>query len=156
MNVAELNEVLSATMTSRWKGKKFANIQDVHEDIRITCQPVVERYGLEMGLFAVRSDILNRIIEYKLDFKQDLRSNTPKGTMNSIKFVSLIELEKDASINELIIRTEKKIINQNLAHINDSILKARAEIERMEQDKKSLELMLKECEGKLFMEGKAI
>lgn len=157
MNVKELNELLSQTMTQRWEGKKFSDISEVHNDIRNTCQPVVERYGLEMGVWTVRTTNFDDIMSYNIDFKQDLRSKYKvKGKMNTIKFSAIVEVDADTSLEELILLAERKRMQENMDYLEGKMLEARAELKKLEQDKKSLKLQLKENEGKLFMEGKAI
>lgn len=156
MKAVELMEILSQETTKRWEGKKFSDISDVHNDIYDTCQPIVKRYGLEMGVWRVTSDFDN-IMQYNFDFKQDLRSKyTTRGKMNTIKFTPIVEIDLDATIEELVLLGERKRMQENMEYLEDKMLKARAELEELEQSKKALELKLKENDGKLFMQGKGI
>ena len=140
--VSHLLREIETEFNEKWSGKRFENINEIHDDIREMSKSICEENDLIFTYWTFKKNF-NPIIKYKLDFKEDKRYKyTTKGTVNSISFSPCFEISEDATLEDLINAIEKEQVKKNIERLKQELIVYKQEIADIEK-------YLKEEEEKL-------
>ena len=142
MKLKNLFNQLETEFNEKWSGKRFENINEIHDALREMSKSICEENDLTFTYWTIKKNF-NPIIKYKLDFKEDKRYKyTTRGTVNSISFSPCLEVSEDATLEDLMNVIEKKQVKENIERLKQELLEHKQEIADIEK-------YLKEEEEKL-------
>lgn len=150
MRAEKLIKYLEDTISSRWVGKRFEDMLDVHAQVKADVNNIVAEHGLKFdmwGVYDVKSR--NKIIQVKPIYNEDKRSKYKvKGRMMKVAFEPTdgLEMNDKTTLVDLVLEKKKIDIQGNIERLKVQVEREKKELQESEQALKELQEELKTLE----------
>lgn len=144
MRAEKLIKYLEDTISSRWVGKRFEDMIDVHNQVEADVNIIVAEHGLKFKNWGVRDENRNIVIQVKPIYNEDKRSKYKvKGRMIKVLFEPVTEIDDKTTVEDLILEKKKIEIKNNIERLKVEIEREKKELQESEQALENLEKELK-------------